>query len=335
MRRHAYTMIELLVATALGLTICTAAYACVRLCAQVSATTTRLSDENRLLRTGYLAALEEVDFWTSLDDPGDATRQKLRPAGRPFHPLRFTAPPGAAADLVLSPDQSDPEACWRGLSIRNDAVAREYGRYELVAASGGSAPHTRQARFLERVFDQLGFYALFSYAPANTIYSYVDQNGQTPSTWSNYSTGRYHISVNNGITAPCDFTCLSNGAVYQVTTHPSVVDQDGNKARFDVWNSIGQGWPDPWTSKGFADSAERIAPLPLRPAHWPELELSVRRVCATFRRANQVSLTVRSPISGETIKLNWIVAGTTLRGARRQRDAVAGWKVAGQPSLDE
>ncbi|HYE05587.1 MAG TPA: prepilin-type N-terminal cleavage/methylation domain-containing protein [Planctomycetota bacterium] len=339
MRRRAYTLIELMIATALGLTICAAAYACVRLCAQVSSTTARLSDENRLLRAGYLAALDEVDFWTSVDDPGDATRQKLRSAGRPFHPLRFVAPapgaPTAPGDLVLSPDQSHPEAAFRGLPIRNDAVANEYGRYELVAASGGTAPNQRQARLLNQVFDRLGFYALFSYAPANTIYSSVDETGATPSIWSRYVTGPYHVSTNEGVCAPRDFTCLSNGAIYQVTTHPSVVDADGNKARFDVWNSIGQAWPDPWTAAGFAGSEELIAPMPLRPSHWPALALAVRRVCATFRRANQVSLTVRSPVSGEAIKLNWIVAGTTLRGARRQRDAVAGWKVAGRPSLDE
>ncbi len=67
--RHAFTLIELLVAMAVGLTVLVLAVATFRSVSASLADITRISRETHLLRTGYLLALRDADFWDSHANP--------------------------------------------------------------------------------------------------------------------------------------------------------------------------------------------------------------------------------------------------------------------------
>src|SRR5689334_14329749 len=85
---RAFTLIEVMIAMSLGLAICFSAFSAVRLCSQTATVMNRLSLENALMREGIAAALHDLDFWTSLDDPDNPAEQPLRAgAGNPFKPL--------------------------------------------------------------------------------------------------------------------------------------------------------------------------------------------------------------------------------------------------------
>ena len=65
----AFTLIELLIALGLGMVIMLTAVAGLRVASQGITTANRLSLENRLIRAGMIQAVEQVDFWTDVDDP--------------------------------------------------------------------------------------------------------------------------------------------------------------------------------------------------------------------------------------------------------------------------
>ncbi|MBA3936037.1 MAG: prepilin-type N-terminal cleavage/methylation domain-containing protein [Planctomycetes bacterium] len=79
--RGAFTLIEMMIAIALGMVILLTAAAGFRVAGQAVATANRLSTENALMRAGMVLAHEQLDFWTNLDDPHDASRERLRLSG--------------------------------------------------------------------------------------------------------------------------------------------------------------------------------------------------------------------------------------------------------------
>ena len=94
-----FTLIELMISMALGMALVYTAVAGFRVLSQAITASRRLSIENGLMRVGMQLALEEVDFWTTSDDPLDANKQPLRTksplraggingvAGMPFTPF--------------------------------------------------------------------------------------------------------------------------------------------------------------------------------------------------------------------------------------------------------
>ncbi len=96
MPHRAFTIVELLIAIALGAVLIYTAAAGLRSAAQAVTTANRLSTDNALMRAGFAAAHEELDFWTSLDDPADPGRQALRPVaggrGLPFSRMSAAFP---------------------------------------------------------------------------------------------------------------------------------------------------------------------------------------------------------------------------------------------------
>ena len=89
-----FTLIELMISMALGIALVYTAVAGFGVLSQAITASRRLSIENGLMRVGMQLALEEVDFWTTSDDPLDANKQPLRAggangvAGMPFTPFR-------------------------------------------------------------------------------------------------------------------------------------------------------------------------------------------------------------------------------------------------------
>lgn len=62
-----------------------------------------------------------------------------------------------------------------------------------------------------------------------------------------------------------------------------------------------------------------------RPAHWPDVYVSVGRYIKNARHVALAKVRQISPFTGETIELSWTGLGTSLRGARQQRHATTGW----------
>ena len=59
--------------------------------------------------------------------------------------------------------------------------------------------------------------------------------------------------------------------------------------------------------------------LPLRPANWPDIAVSVGRYLRLCRFSTQATVRFSDPVSGEQVGLAFTAMGTTLRGARRMR----------------
>ncbi|MBA3846936.1 MAG: prepilin-type N-terminal cleavage/methylation domain-containing protein, partial [Planctomycetes bacterium] len=155
MNARAFTLIELIIAMALGAIIITAAAASLRLGAHSVTIADRLSRENALMRAGMTEAHREVDFWTRYDDPDDAQRQRLRSTspwdaarGLPFTPLAASAAGGVAVwpRVVTSGEDArgwdpgepwaaaDPKTWWRGNVIeRPETDYLRFGRYAIFA----------------------------------------------------------------------------------------------------------------------------------------------------------------------------------------------------------
>jgi Tfp pilus assembly protein PilE len=85
-----FTLIELMLAIALGMLVIYTAYAGFRMASQCIVTANRLSLENSLMRSGYSLAHEQLDFWTNLDDPNNANQESLRASGINVHGLSWS-----------------------------------------------------------------------------------------------------------------------------------------------------------------------------------------------------------------------------------------------------
>lgn len=164
--RNAFTLIELLVSLAIGSLLLVVVYAAFRTSLQAISSTRKLSLENRVLRAGFIAALEECDWWDLYDDRGDATAQRLRAApadangnwGLPFAPMTAVfapRPTGAGA-----PDEDtrwwakdypwpahDPLTWCR--STINEGYDRTYGGERRAFGNYGLFSHVKDAPVLE------------------------------------------------------------------------------------------------------------------------------------------------------------------------------------------
>lgn len=73
-----FTLVELVVATGVGMFVLVTAYGAVRSASRTIQASERLALENRLLRAGFIYALDEIDYWTLYDDPTSVGGQPLR-----------------------------------------------------------------------------------------------------------------------------------------------------------------------------------------------------------------------------------------------------------------
>ena len=78
--RSGFTLIELMLAVALGSLLVYTAIAGFRVASQTVTITNRMCLENSLIRAGIGEAHNQLDFWTNLDDPDDTANQRLRAA---------------------------------------------------------------------------------------------------------------------------------------------------------------------------------------------------------------------------------------------------------------
>jgi hypothetical protein len=327
--RRGFTVLELAIATALAAVLCLTAWSAVAGAAQAMSVANRLSIDNALLREGSLAALDDLDTWRSLDDPEDPARQPLRACPglpSPFAPL-------TSAATAIDPDQSTRAAWFQGDPVHGDST--EFGDWALLGKIDDADPERRwRHEFISRITDRLGYYALIDYAPGNTLYSWTAADGHVvPEFWNNRALGPgYFYSANFSRNfQPRDLIGVTRGTFYTITAEPAYAAS--SRQYFTWWgdNPAIPGWSK---DDAFTRCGQVLDQLPLRPAHWPALEAVTRRFVVGYRRWETGTVVLHDPVDGQVVKLFISTTTTTLRGARRQRDAVAGWAHPGQPTLD-
>jgi prepilin-type N-terminal cleavage/methylation domain-containing protein len=78
LNRAAFTLLEVMIAIALGTLVVLIAASGFRSAAQAVALAQRLVRANDLAVAGMMVALDEADYWDTCDDPGDTNLQRLR-----------------------------------------------------------------------------------------------------------------------------------------------------------------------------------------------------------------------------------------------------------------
>ncbi|HYE05052.1 MAG TPA: hypothetical protein VEL07_05950 [Planctomycetota bacterium] len=346
--RRAFSLIETCIAIALGSVIAGAALACLRAASSAIASANRLATENSCMRAGFTAALDEADFWQAVDRADDPTRQRLRGGDGvrwlPFAPFSLSfAPTESQIDGLpnrWTPTDPwpahDPRYWFRGnLAEHTMSTDNRWGYYEnfthLEAAPdlgpGGSGIASPRHRWLfnqmEGLKNALGYYGLCEYLPANALYAvYGDRDSAVgwSHEWSaptpqgienNYLSqrgadcdlprGDYVLTMYHLFALPVN---ASGAAALAETRHGLLTGRDSNSAHVAAFETHAR-----WTERTLA----------LRPAHWPDVRMSVARYVAHGRFTTQCAVRWLSPVTGDAVELSFTTLATSLRGARQQR----------------
>jgi prepilin-type N-terminal cleavage/methylation domain-containing protein len=203
---RAFTLIELMIAVALGLLVVYTAFAAVRVATSALTASQRLATENALLRIGMETAVDEADFWTASDDPEVGGNRPLRGvtngAGGPFTDFRdlgfidnagplatWSGPAGTArrgwSASPLAWSAADPRT-WCRANVAEEGTINpggnsprtfwgHFGIYSHIDTP--RAWHTWYPNQVRGLIDGLGFYGLFEYLPSNAFAVY---HGTTP-----------------------------------------------------------------------------------------------------------------------------------------------------------
>ncbi|MBA3846244.1 MAG: prepilin-type N-terminal cleavage/methylation domain-containing protein, partial [Planctomycetes bacterium] len=252
MSRRAFTLIEMIVSIGIGSIICTAAFVAVRVSAQTIQTADRLAMENSMMRAGVAQALDELDFWTGYDDPAPAsTNRTLRQPGEPFARFDFTVP---ELTLDIAPERAalayedwsgrDARTWYRGDPACDDGVRA--ANYSLISKAGfpdvspyGDAHRRWQHHLVRDVVAGLGYYALIDYAPANLMYSSMDESGYIAEEYNGFTGGGPGPMLSTAVyeNRVHDFFALTSGTLYAVLapdklTAPPYAGADANACLF-------------------------------------------------------------------------------------------------------
>lgn len=315
--RSAFTLIELVIALALSLLVMYAAFAALRVATQTMSVCNRLSLENSLMRTGFIAALEDLDHWTSYDDP-DRGFTPLRDPGLPFAPLTYDPDFG----------QHEPKTWWRNFGYASNS--KRWGTYELFARLNHPEPERAWLSTQTNDINQtLGHYALVDYLPGNAVFSFYRDDGTVPDEFvkideplhaRNPLEDARAFSVNRptgtASDTPRDIWKLTHHTTYCVTTSEFYRGQGYNRFRFHV--SARSPWHYRNMQKDCRELRWLLAP-DQRPANWPTLSTDVRRYVIWSHHMDVCTIEIASPLTGQATRFSFWGIGTTLRGARQQR----------------
>lgn len=143
MTSRAFTLLEMMIAVALGMLIVYVAMAGFRVATSSITITNRMALENDLLRTAVITANDRLDFWTDYDDPENPAEQRLRgrdaDGGLPFTPMSLVFPlvPNADPEKATGWDPreswkaSDPRTWWHGNVAEKWKSEMLLGRYSV------------------------------------------------------------------------------------------------------------------------------------------------------------------------------------------------------------
>ena len=312
-RRAAFTLIELMIALALSMVVVYTAFAALRVATQTITVCNRMSVENGLMRTGFFAVIDDLDHWTSYDDPSPSAPHPLRATGMPFAPLVYDA------DFRVS----EPKNWWRDFGYSSNS--KRWGSHELMARTDHpDATRAWLPRQQELINQTIGHYGMVDYLPGNTIFSYFGANGQVPEEFvrTDQPMGavpdpRAYTNLHPGGTAentPKDIWSLTHHTAYCITTSEFYRNKGYNRFRFH------QTAPAPWRYKDMQSQCRELHDfLPVRPANWPTLTTDMRRYLVWSHNMDVCQVQISSPITGESTRFSFWGIGTTLRGARMQR----------------
>ncbi len=318
----AFTLVEMIISVALGTFICVTAWSALRAATGAVTVATRLSLENRLMRAGISDALDDIDFWTTMDDPALGGAQPLRGPGRaPFAAMTFD--PDA--------DGAKPRAWWRGTSnghLLNDQPASLFGNDGLLSRVDHPDPERRWLpERISTISRTLGWYGMIDYLPANSIFSYVGNDGKRPAEiclpgQGDPLTQPYaYLPIWGYASSPRGILYLTHGASFGVSTDPDLIARGVSAGGFcDYIGGTVVAWDPYWASTTWHTRGPvRRSLTPVSPAHWPKAVVMLRRYVTWCRFVNLAQVALSDPVTGVTTRLQVTSLGTTLRGARQQR----------------
>jgi hypothetical protein len=353
--RAAFTLIELLIAIALGMVVVYTAVAGVRVAAQSITVAQRMSTENAIIRTGFSIALEEKDFWLGYDDPANLAQQPfreiLKSEGGKMRGLPFTRFKDATAvyprsdgtvmvgavkfksaaddgwDPVHGWKAADPNSwAWGNLIEQTGGDSRQiFGRYHDYARADGASPWGWQQRQLEGLKNTMGYWGLFDYMPANTPLM-VYAGGKVANEWcqSNDNASFYMANGDGGANyAQClyrrskDHNFIFPSPAF-VSPAPLTVRQ---KSCHKYYTGQGAGGAATGVKNLRRDATLNRSWLNdnTKPIHWPSLDVGTLRFINHGRFVCLNTVRWSNPITGQSAELSFTSFGTTLRGARQQR----------------
>lgn len=334
--RQALTAVELMVAMAIGLIVAATAFAAFRIASSSFAAAQSLSRENILLAEGYLAGVNEADFWYGQDDPYDAAGQPLRQAtgpiggasshGAPFVPMSLPAE-------YWNWRVMDPKT-WARMGFLK---SRLHGSNAQLSGINHPDPLAAWLPMVQdRMYHYLGFTGMFDYQSPHLPWGWylgpgrVNSFGQTlpvvsedfpafsrrfwnatfgdqTDDWGGGQTSHYNMdrsgmmyTVAQLVYPPRTGWTFVQGA----TERASVANQRGIANKF-------QTELQDWAGALFSTPPHGRVSAP----GWPEMVVGVRRL-----NSNTVILVrVSNPLTGMQREMAFTMAGTTLRGARQQR----------------
>ena len=192
MHKNGFTLLELMIAIAMGMLVIYITMQSVRVAANTVTKSNRIAVENELLRVGFIEALDEVDLWSRSDNP-DAlfqnrdAEQALRKDHAANGGMSFTPLP--SADMNLKFDESFGHGAWnQHPSARAAANPRTWTRVNYFEENNqkhlwgtsfyysnmdsAKAPWTWQSTQIKLVLDTMGFWGAMEYQPANAFFGY-------------------------------------------------------------------------------------------------------------------------------------------------------------------
>lgn len=350
-RSRGFTLIEALIAIALGSLIVYAAVAGFRVSAQSITTANRLSLENAMLRAGFLAALHEVDTWTAYDDPEstNSADRRLRNPQMPFSPLPalVRAPSSSATGggsamgqyLYPSPEgddgwdpvyfwpANDPRTWWRGNAAEWHMTGGRSGNYALFANTDG-AMHIWLFKQMNMLQQHLSWYAFCDYLPPSMLYSFI-RGGDLDPTF--VSAGAFRNGDGGTWFPQGRYRCTKDTSYALVPLKPKggtgLIVPSNFRRHWNTGVGASEGQVTDFMSKALSTRPL----LTSQPAHWPLMKVEAARFLSHNRFVNLNSIQWTNTMTGEPITLSFTAIGTTLRGARQMRkpgDATAppaGW----------
>ncbi|HEX3132168.1 MAG TPA: prepilin-type N-terminal cleavage/methylation domain-containing protein [Planctomycetota bacterium] len=355
MKRHAFTLLELMIAISLGMMIVYTAVTGFRAAASGISTANRMALSNSLLRAAFIQSLEEVDLWLAYDDPTstDATQQKLRTVspytsetgrvqGLPFAPFDQTIPGASITkttslfgderdrgwDASYQWPSADPRSWWRANAAEQNGTDLRMGDHSLYADTMDASPHPWLFRQMDQLKIALGYQGLCEYLPANMLYPYISFTSRQELNKGKMlqeflGRGRPQFVNGDGGTsfAQGRYRPTKDTSFAILPLHPSGGDLP--LADYLRWNrdktSTGS-WSDGNDIEGFYKRIRSYEELPSsRPAHWPIVSVSVARYVSHNRFAATCWIRWTDPLTGQQSEFSFNGFGTTLRGARQQR----------------
>ncbi len=377
--RAAFTLIEAMIALALGLVLIFTAASGFRVASQAATVASRMSLENAMLRAGFQTAHEQLDFWTDIDDPdggpvGMALRQRGTNneggavIGMPFTPFKDTwsgpdPDPNSKDESSLGWDPQDrawsadnPRGWFQGdmaQKCTGGELDLRSGRYALFTNTADNLgtgdftaintktygpisiiPHHWRDRTVAALINSLGFMGLCEYLPANAVYSLYSPARSGGPYWTSTDMG--------GIPSWCTLPggSFENGDGGQQTTRGKY--RSTYMTSYCIPNPAYSATPDllgdlrRYYHVGYENDAgamqefdiKTVVPavlLQARPTTWPRVAVSVARFIKNARHVALCKVRWQSPVTGEVIELSFAGFGTSLRGARQQRQPTTGW----------